>query len=138
MRTTSYTEEGIKRVDCFRCGIQATRQWEIYCDGNQFVAVCDECDMVMNDMLAVCMEYMIRRKNPSYNENQPKGTVMDDNNVNLIVKPEDLDKLIKHTAIQAAVTALISVAVTGVASYVLSRVQTKLEKNTEAPKTAKK
>lgn len=137
MRTTPYTEEGIKRVKCFRCQMPATRQWDIYCDGPQFVAVCDECDMVFNDMLAVCMEYMTRKKNPSYSENQPKGSVMDQT-VNLVVKPEDLDKLIKQTAVQAAVTALVGVAVTGIATYFMGRIQKKLDKNTETPKTAKK
>jgi len=47
-RTKPYTEIGIKRLGCVRCGKKATFQWQICSDGNNFRPLCIECDIALN------------------------------------------------------------------------------------------
>lgn len=51
MRTKPYTEIGIRRLNCIRCGRQATQQWQICADGNQYRPICTECDIELNEMV---------------------------------------------------------------------------------------
>ena len=46
-KRTPYTESGIKRAKCFRCGGQAWAQWNICADGG-YRAICMECDIGLN------------------------------------------------------------------------------------------
>lgn len=49
MRKTPYTAEGIKRVACFRCGAKPSAgTWQVCADGNQYRAVCHDCDVALN------------------------------------------------------------------------------------------
>ena len=48
MRLKPYTEIGIKRLKCFRCGKPAKYQWEICSDGNQYRPICENCDIELN------------------------------------------------------------------------------------------
>lgn len=48
MRTNPYTQIGIKRKKCCRCGKQAATQWKICSDGNQYRPLCIECDIELN------------------------------------------------------------------------------------------
>ena len=51
MRKKPYSAAGIKRMKCFRCGRQATQQWQICADGNQYRPLCTECDIELNEMV---------------------------------------------------------------------------------------
>lgn len=47
-RKKPYTAIGIKRKKCFRCGAQASQQWQICADGNTYRPICDPCDIDLN------------------------------------------------------------------------------------------
>jgi hypothetical protein len=47
-RSEPYTDTGIKRMGCVRCGQQAKFQWQICSDGNNFRPLCAECDVALN------------------------------------------------------------------------------------------
>jgi len=51
MRKKPYTEIGIKRKRCYRCGRVAGTQWQICSDGNVYRPLCIECDIELNDMV---------------------------------------------------------------------------------------
>lgn len=55
MRTKPYTERGIRRLQCFRCGSPAVHQWQICADGNIYRPICKECDIALN---ALVLEFM--------------------------------------------------------------------------------
>lgn len=51
-RRKPYTERGIRRLRCYRCGKNpASQQWQICSDGNVFRAVCTPCDVELNEMV---------------------------------------------------------------------------------------
>lgn len=52
-RMEPYTEIGIRRMSCFRCGAKATFQWTICSDGNQYRPMCTLCDCLLNAMVLV-------------------------------------------------------------------------------------
>jgi len=47
-RKKPYTEKGIGRVPCARCGMPSTQQWSICALDNRYLGVCDKCDMLLN------------------------------------------------------------------------------------------
>lgn len=47
-RKTPYTEKGIRRLKCFRCGNPARTQWEICSDNNIYRPLCLRCDYELN------------------------------------------------------------------------------------------
>lgn len=55
MRRDPYTERGIRRVPCIRCGAPSRHQWQICADGNQYRGVCPKCDVGVNRLV---MRYM--------------------------------------------------------------------------------
>lgn len=50
-RTKPYTEIGIKRMSCIRCGGPAKFQWQICSDGNVFRPLCVKCDIALNNLV---------------------------------------------------------------------------------------
>lgn len=46
-----YTQYGIKRVPCIRCGRPSTFQWQICADNNVHRAVCKLCDIALNTLV---------------------------------------------------------------------------------------
>ena len=50
-RREPYTNEGIRRVPCVRCGSPARFQWQVCADKNGFRALCIECDVQLNRMV---------------------------------------------------------------------------------------
>lgn len=48
-RTKPYTETGIRRVPCARCGAPSRYQWQICADNRVFRGVCIECDVALNE-----------------------------------------------------------------------------------------
>ena len=51
MRRKPYTETGISRVPCFRCGEPSTQQWQICSLNNQYKGFCTACDVKLNEMV---------------------------------------------------------------------------------------
>ena len=51
MRKKPYTEIGIRRLKCFRCGNKAEYQWQICSDGNTYRPICKECDIALNEIV---------------------------------------------------------------------------------------
>lgn len=60
MRKRPYTENGINRVPCERCGEPSVHQWQICATGNKWCGVCEICDAALN---ALVIEFM---KLPKY------------------------------------------------------------------------
>lgn len=54
-RKTPYTERGISRVPCTRCGEPSVHQWQICADGNRWRGLCNKCDIKLN---ALVMRWM--------------------------------------------------------------------------------
>ena len=50
-RKKPYTEAGIRRMPCFRCGASATQQWSICADDNLYRPICNECDILLNKLV---------------------------------------------------------------------------------------
>jgi hypothetical protein len=68
-RRKPYTQIGIKRLKCFRCGAQAKYQWQICSDENTFRPVCKVCDIELNELVLRFMRFPeeeIERKMVAY------------------------------------------------------------------------
>jgi len=50
-RKTPYTENGIKRLCCARCGEPADCQWQICSDDRLFRPLCKTCDVLLNALV---------------------------------------------------------------------------------------
>jgi hypothetical protein len=50
-RKKPYSEMGIKRLPCVRCGQPATQQWQICADLNLYRPICTECDVLLNELV---------------------------------------------------------------------------------------
>ncbi len=51
MRRKPYTDRGIKRVPCARCGRPSHRQWQICALDNQWNGLCVDCDIELNRLV---------------------------------------------------------------------------------------
>lgn len=56
-RKEPYTEAGIRRLQCIRCGAQAVFQWQICADGNNYRPLCAACDVALNRMVLLWMKH---------------------------------------------------------------------------------
>ena len=54
-RVTPYTEVGVRRLRCVRCGERAHAQWQVCADGNVYRPICKGCDIALNRL---AMEFM--------------------------------------------------------------------------------
>ncbi len=54
-RVKPYTERGISRVPCSRCGKPSRYQWQVCANDRRFLGVCEECDIGLN---RVALEFM--------------------------------------------------------------------------------
>lgn len=50
-RKKPYTQIGISRMKCVRCGNPARFQWNICADGNVYRPICSECDVELNEIV---------------------------------------------------------------------------------------
>ena len=50
-RKKPYTEIGIQRVPCARCGKPSFHQWQACANNRRYVAVCIECDVTVNEVV---------------------------------------------------------------------------------------
>ena len=49
-RRKPYTERGISRVPCRRCGAPSKQQWQVGANGSRWLGVCAACDLELNRM----------------------------------------------------------------------------------------
>ena len=56
-RRKPYSELGIRRVPCARCGRPSSQQWSICADGNAYRGVCTECDIALNKLVLKFMRF---------------------------------------------------------------------------------
>jgi hypothetical protein len=56
-RKVPYTEIGVRRMKCFRCGKPAKYQWQICSDDNVYRPICEECDIKLNDLVLKFMRF---------------------------------------------------------------------------------
>lgn len=54
-RRQPYTDRGIRRVPCVRCGAPSAYQWNACANGGLYNGVCAECDIGLN---RVALEFM--------------------------------------------------------------------------------
>jgi hypothetical protein len=54
-RSEPYTERGIGRLACVRCGHRAEYQWQCCADGNKWRPICGTCDVALN---LLALEFM--------------------------------------------------------------------------------
>lgn len=50
-RRKPYTEIGIFRVPCSRCGQPSSRQWQICSLNNEYKGLCSDCDIELNRLV---------------------------------------------------------------------------------------
>lgn len=50
-RTKPYTQIGISRVPCARCGLPSRYQWQICADNRVFRGLCEGCDIELNALV---------------------------------------------------------------------------------------
>jgi hypothetical protein len=55
VRRRPYTEIGIRRVPCVRCGAPSVHQWNACALGGQYFGVCTDCDIALNKLV---LEFM--------------------------------------------------------------------------------
>jgi len=56
-RKQPYTEVGVKRLKCIRCGDHAEFQWQICADGNNYRPICGDCDVKLNRAVLLFMRH---------------------------------------------------------------------------------
>lgn len=56
MRRKRYTEKGISRVPCVRCGEPSAAQFQVCATRNQWCAVCRNCDLALNALVVKFMK----------------------------------------------------------------------------------
>jgi len=54
-RKKQYTEIGLRRLPCARCGDPAYSQWQTCADGNLWRPICKKCDIKLNLLVLVFM-----------------------------------------------------------------------------------
>ena len=47
-RYKPYTDIGISRVPCARCGLPSSQQWSVCANGGRFLGICQHCDIELN------------------------------------------------------------------------------------------
>lgn len=68
-RRVPYTETGVRRLPCFRCGSKAEHQWNVCADGGLYRPICLGCDVELNQMVLRWMGFSdeeVRSKMETY------------------------------------------------------------------------
>ena len=61
-RKKPYTEIGISRIPCLRCGKPSSHQWQICCLDNNYYGICTVCDIALNDLVLVFMGFNLKNR----------------------------------------------------------------------------
>ena len=59
MRKKPYTNRGITRCKCIRCGASASDSWSACAVGNKWMPVCTACDVRLNE---IALRFMLGRE----------------------------------------------------------------------------
>ena len=51
MRKKIYTQRGLSRVPCFRCGEPSSSQWNACSLNNKYAGICTKCDTALNALV---------------------------------------------------------------------------------------
>ena len=62
MRTKPYTQIGIKRKKCIRCGAKAHYQWNICSLGKNYWPICATCDILLNESVLYWLKWTDRKE----------------------------------------------------------------------------
>ncbi len=72
-RKKPYTEIGIRRLKCRRCGKKCVAQWSACANNMQYIPMCLDCDIEINRMVLeyfnipnrklLMKEYIVRKRN---------------------------------------------------------------------------
>jgi len=60
-RKKPYTDIGIKRIPCARCGKPSRQQWQVCANDNLYLGVCDNCDVELNRVVLDFMKVPNRK-----------------------------------------------------------------------------
>ena len=67
-RSRPYTERGLRRLPCTRCGKPATQQWRACSDG-RWRPICTKCDIALNRLVLLFMrDSAVNEKISKYQE----------------------------------------------------------------------
>jgi hypothetical protein len=72
-RTKPYTEAGIKRLKCVRCGQRAYSTWQACADGGFHRPLCLDCDIALNRMVLIWMAHPWATQLAAEYEQQARG-----------------------------------------------------------------
>ena len=50
-RKKPYTNRGIERIPCFRCGAPGYHQWQVCSDRRLYRVLCSPCDIALNKLV---------------------------------------------------------------------------------------
>ena len=50
-RKKPYTEVGIARLKCVRCGAAGVHQWQVCANNNRYMVLCGQCDIALNQLV---------------------------------------------------------------------------------------
>lgn len=56
-RRKPYSDVGIRRLPCYRCGKPSRFQWNVCADGGLYHPLCFECDVELNRMVLTWMNH---------------------------------------------------------------------------------
>lgn len=62
MRKKPYTEIGISRIPCKRCGKPSTQQWQVCALDNMFMGICTKCDIALNEIVLIFFNIKNRQR----------------------------------------------------------------------------
>lgn len=77
-RLKPYTARGLRRLTCFRCDTEATTQWKICADGNQWRPLCIFCDIELNKMVLEFMRFADKELLGTQYENEKLTEMIDE------------------------------------------------------------
>ena len=61
-RKKPYTNKGIHRVYCCRCGKLSSQQWQVCSLDNRWFGICNECYILLNEMVLDFMRIQGRKE----------------------------------------------------------------------------
>jgi len=65
-RKTPYTQIGIRRLPCARCGATSTSQWQVCANGNRYLGICRACDVALNEVVLTFFRRAFRKQRRSH------------------------------------------------------------------------
>lgn len=54
-RSQAYTTDEIEKMSCCACAAKAVHQWSCCANGNRYLPICIDCDVLLNEMALMVM-----------------------------------------------------------------------------------